>query len=239
LVAGVAHEINTPIGIAVTAASKLTEINADASERLSQGRMTKSDLGQWQAQNQEGQTLVLRSLERASRLISSFKRVAVDQSSEERRNFDLRAFFDEVQTTFAPSFKRSPHRLVVDLAESATLDSYPGALFQVFTNLIENAVTHAFADGQSGTMRIEVLPPQRGSLEIRFSDDGSGMSEDVRSKAFEPFFTTRRDQGGSGLGLHLVHNLITGLMGGDIALGSAEGRGTQFILHVPLVAPRR
>lgn len=238
LVAGVAHEINTPLGIAVTAASRLQEINRDSATALLEGRMSKRDLRAWQEQSGEGQHLLQKSLERASRLVQSFKRLAVDQASEHRRRFELSRFLDEVRTTFAPGLTRAGVRIEVDCDPGIELDSYPGALFQVLTNLVENARRHGFEGRPSGRLHLAVRRLEDRVL-IDVEDDGAGMPTEVAARAFDPFYTTRRDDGGSGLGLHLVQSLVVGLLGGEVELDTAPGRGTCVRLSLPQTAPER
>lgn len=233
LVAGVAHEINTPVGIAVTAASHLHDITGEIERRLAEGRLSRAELQRWQTKVREGCSLVLSSLERASRLIGSFKRVAVDQSSEAARNFELADFLDEVAVALGPQYRRAGHELVIDCPRPLAVHTYPGALFQVFTNLVANAQQHAFVPGRAGRMWIRVRP-EGEQVEIEFGDDGRGIDAATLPRVFEPFFTTRRDQGGSGLGLHLVYNLVTHLLEGEIAIHSEPGRGTRFLLRIPL-----
>lgn len=238
LVAGVAHEINTPLGIAVTAGSRLNELGRDSFVALLEGRMSKRELKAWQEQSAEGQQLLLKSLERASRLVQSFKRLAVDQTSEHRRRFELARFLDEVRTTFRPGLSRTGIGIEVEAEPGIQLDSYPGGLFQVLTNLVENAQRHGFAAGLPGRVRI------RGRLQedrvlVDVEDDGAGMPPEVAAQAFDPFYTTRRDDGGSGLGLHLVQSLVVGLLGGEVELDTAPGRGTCVRLSLPRVAPQR
>jgi signal transduction histidine kinase/ligand-binding sensor domain-containing protein len=238
LVAGVAHEINTPIGIALTAASHLRESSAASAARLRLEGLSQPELERWVQTVEEASGLVLGGLERASRLIGSFKQVAVDQSSEQRRSIDLGPFLEEVRTALAPSYRKSGHRLDIECRTGIVLDTYPGALFQVLTNLVQNALRHAFAEHPEGTMRIAVQVEGDAVL-IRFSDDGCGMDAEVAARAFEPFFTTSRASGGSGLGLHLVYNLCTRLLGGHVELQTAPGRGSAFLIRLPLVAPER
>jgi ligand-binding sensor domain-containing protein/signal transduction histidine kinase len=236
LVAGVAHEINTPIGIAVTAASHLQETTRDGRAKLTAGRFTRGDLSHWQDTVEEASRLILGSLQRAHTLIGSFKRVAVDQSSEQRRRFALREFLGEVQFALQPSYRRGPHVLMIDCLEEIELDTYPGALFQILTNLVTNSLTHAFVDGRAGQM---LLQAERDGdmLQLRYRDDGVGMPADIASRAFDPFFTTRRGDGGSGLGLHLVYNLTTQLLRGSITLSSTPGHGTEFVIRMPVRLP--
>lgn len=238
LVAGVAHEINTPLGIAVTAASRLQEMFRDTCTALLEGRMNKRDLRTWQEQSVEGQQLLHKSLERASRLVQSFKRLAVDQASEQRRRFELSRFLEEVRTTFAPGLTRAGIGIAVECEAGIELDSYPGALFQVLTNLVENARRHGFHERAAGTLHLAARMHE-GKLLIDVEDDGAGMSPEVAAHAFDPFYTTRRDDGGSGLGLHLVQSLVVGLLGGEVDLDTAPGRGTCVRLTLPLEAPTR
>jgi signal transduction histidine kinase/ligand-binding sensor domain-containing protein len=235
LVAGVAHEINTPVGIAVTAASHLQELAAEGNAKLADNRLTRADLVRWKEEVEEASRLILGSLTRAGTLIASFKQVSVDQSSGQRRRFRLREFLGEVQTALQPTLRRTPHQLLLHCDDGIELDSYPGALFQILTNLITNAIMHAFAEGQAGQMHVDATMHD-GVVELRFGDNGRGMEKDVERRAFDPFFTTRRGSGGSGLGLHVVHNLVTQLLAGDIELHTAPGAGTTFILRFPAVA---
>nr|WP_225444592.1 sensor histidine kinase [Pseudomarimonas arenosa] len=235
LVAGVAHEINTPIGIAVTAASHLLEENRSSQAKLDSNTLTRGDLKRWRETVDEAGRLVLSSLERANVLITSFKQVSVDQTSEHRRRFDLATFLGEVKTSLLPSFRRSTHRLEIDCPSGLELDTYPGALFQIMMNLVNNAVVHAFEPDQAGIMRIRA--ELRGERVILvFSDNGKGMEAATATRAFDPFFTTRRGRGGSGLGLHVVYNLTTQLLGGKLDMHTVPGQGTEFVFELPRVA---
>lgn len=239
LVAGVAHEINTPVGVAITAASHLQELAADGNAKLAENKLTRGDLVRWKQEVEDAARLIVNSLMRAGTLIASFKQVSVDQSSGQRRRFGMREFLGEVQTTLLPTVRRSPHQLSIDCPADIELDSYPGALFQVLTNLINNALVHAFDDAiEPGLMRVEARSVG-DRLHLRFSDNGRGMDANVASRAFDPFFTTRRGSGGSGLGLHVIHNLVTQLLGGDIELSTAPGEGAQFLIRIPLRAPEQ
>jgi ligand-binding sensor domain-containing protein/signal transduction histidine kinase len=238
LVAGIAHEINTPIGIAVTAASHLQERGTDITARLDSGRLTRGELGEWNRIVDEAMRLILGSLDRAHALIGSFKQVAVDQSSEQRRRFDLALFLDEVRFALQPSFRRSGHGLEIDCPPGIMLDTYPGALFRILTNWVNNSLLHGLAGRQAGRMMVSARDTGDG-VELRYSDDGAGMPPEVAQRAFDPFFTTRRGSGGSGLGLHLVYNLATRLLGGSISLDTAPGAGTRFLLRIPKRAPER
>jgi ligand-binding sensor domain-containing protein/signal transduction histidine kinase len=238
LVAGIAHEINTPIGIAVTAATHLQESSRQLVSRFEAKELKASDLPQFRDTVNESMRLVLGSLERALQLITSFKKVAVDQSSEQRRRFDLRGFLEDVCTALQPSYKHTLHRLEVDCPAGIEVDTYPGALFQILTNLITNSLLHAFAEEQGGLMRISA-DREGDLLVLRYRDDGRGMTDAVAAHAFDPFFTTRRGSGGSGLGLHVVFNLVTQMLAGRIELITAPGRGCEFVMRIPVRAPER
>lgn len=181
--------------------------------------------------------LVTRSCERAARLISSFKQVAVDQTSEQRRSFDVRNVIQDVVTTLTLTFRHDPWVIAIDIAPGLLCDSYPGALGQVATNLIQNAVIHAFAGRDHGTLHISAVPCPMGFVELHFSDDGCGMDSATLARIFDPFFTTRLGQGGSGLGLSVSRNLTIGVLGGTLTATSAMGQGTCFVLSFPCVAP--
>ena len=237
LVAGIAHEINTPLGIGVTAASHLESEACRARQSLdADAAPAPQTLRGFVAVAAQSSQLILRNLRRADQLVRSFKQVAVDQASEQRRTFEVCAYLDEILLSLHPELKRSPHAVEQTVDGSFVMDSYPGALYQVMVNLIMNSLTHAFADGQAGTLRIDV----RGDDEqvvIRYRDDGRGMDKAVADKMFDPFFTTRRGQGGSGLGLHIVYNLVTQIMGGRIEADTAPGQGLAVTLRLPRTAP--
>ncbi|WP_248209276.1 two-component regulator propeller domain-containing protein [Pseudomarimonas salicorniae] len=237
LVAGVAHEINTPIGIGVTAASHLESCTRDFVHRFREGRLTRGELQAFADVAGESADLILRNLYRADRLIKSFKQVAVDQSSEDRRRIDVADYIDEILIAWHPRLRRSKHSVVCDIPSGIEIETLPGAVYQVMSNLIQNALLHAFADRDGGgTIRISGARTRDG-LRIEFSDDGVGMDEAVRSRVFEPFFTTRRGSGGSGLGLHIVYNLVSQALGGRIDCESVPGEGVRFIIELPLTAP--
>ncbi|MGF7173256.1 sensor histidine kinase [Azospirillum doebereinerae] len=240
LVAGVAHEINTPVGIAFGCASHLSGRTKALGDAFEAGTMKRSDLTAYVAAAGESSRLIQQNLTRAAELIQSFKRVAVDQTSEERRRFDLLAYLEEIVTSLGPTLRKTPHRVAIACSPGIVLDSFPGALSQVVTNLVMNALTHAFPDGTGrmveGHMVIDVDDPGDGEVIVRFSDDGVGIPEEHRSRVFEPFFTTRRGTGGSGLGLHIVFNLATRTLGGRISVDSTPGDGTTFTLRIPKTA---
>jgi signal transduction histidine kinase len=236
LVAGVAHEINTPLGISVTAASQMDSVFADVARSL-----PAADGAQVRATLEKGQRcakLVLSNLERASRLVSSFKQVAVDQASEAVRRINVAQYLDEILASLLPRLKRTKHRVQVECAPNIDVETYPGALYQIVVNLIMNSLLHAFADDASGTINITAQLRDK-TLDLQYRDDGSGMSQEIRARIFEPFFTTRRGSGGTGLGMHVVYNLVTQLLHGTIACRSAPGEGCTFDISFPVsLTPR-
>jgi signal transduction histidine kinase len=228
MVAGIAHEINTPLGIGVTAASHLHEEARRLSLLLARGELRDADLQRFERSARESSDLILRNLQRADRLVKSFKQVAVDQSSEDRRVVDLRVCLEEILTTLGPTLRKTPHRAQVDCEPGLVLETAPGALYQIITNLVINSLTHGFDHGTAGTIRIAAMRVDGNGVAIDYADDGRGMDEPVRARVFEPFFTTRRGQGGSGLGMNIVYSLVTQVLQGTIACESAPGAGTRF-----------
>ncbi|MEJ6007002.1 ATP-binding protein [Paucibacter sp. AS339] len=236
LVAGIAHELNTPIGNGVTMASTIEAQSRALMEEFGSERPRRSRIEPVLSAIQQGADILVRSLNRAAALISSFKHVAVDQSSDQRRCFDLKDTIDELVLMLA-SMYRNKHRVELDLSPGLQMDSYPGALTQVLTNFISNAVAHAFDDNEQGEMRISSRLMAEGQVEIVFSDNGRGIPPEDLDHVFEPFFTTKLGQGGSGLGMSIVYNLVTGVLGGSISLSSTVGSGTRLRLTLPLQAP--
>ncbi|MGH8481977.1 MAG: two-component regulator propeller domain-containing protein [Nevskiaceae bacterium] len=232
LVAGVAHEINTPVGVGVTAASTLQEWAGRLAAQHRDGKLTRSELERFIAVSSDSTQILMTNLQRAAELIRSFKQVAVDQSSGERRRFLLKAYLDEILRSLAPRVNRTGHGVAVDCPETLELDSYPGALAQILTNLITNSLTHAFPDGRRGTLSISARE-DAGSVVLRYADDGIGIPPDNLRRIYDPFFTTRRGAGGSGLGMHIVYNLVTQLLGGKIELTSEVGQGTRVVVGIP------
>jgi signal transduction histidine kinase len=239
LVAGVAHEVNNPVGISLTVASSLARRCDMFADELSSGQLRRARLDEFVAGNRDAAKQLVHNLERAGELIQSFKQVAVDRSHEQRRQFDLRQSTDQIVASLRPGLRRANLELITRIPEGVVLDSYPGAYGQVLTNLVLNATNHGFADGRSGTILIEAKTLASGQVEVLFADDGAGMTDDVQRRAFDPFFTTRRNQGGTGLGLHIVYNIVTRRLGGRIALTSTPGGGTRFRINLPLAAPRQ
>ena len=238
LVAGVAHEVNNPVGISLTVASSFARRCAQFSEEIRDGAVRRSKLEEFIAGSQEAAKQLVTNLNRAADLIQSFKQVAVDRSDAERRVFNLRDATEQMMVSLRPALKHSLVWLSVDVPEDISLKSYPGPYGQVLTNLVLNALAHAFPDKRAGTLRLTARKLGIDQVEIEFADDGVGMNEEVQRRAFEPFFTTRRNRGGTGLGLHIVYNLVTRRLGGSLRMESVPGHGTVFRIRLPLAAPK-
>ncbi|PXX47403.1 ATP-binding protein [Undibacterium pigrum] len=237
LVAGIAHELNTPIGNSVTVASTLQDHAESMENELSTNQPRRSILAKLTRETSKGANILVRSLDRAAQLILSFKQVAVDQSSNHRRNFDLSTTLNEILATLEPMYSRTAHRLHTDFASDISMESYPGALAQIITNSVNNSLTHAFEQMEHGNMYLKTRLFGQHQVEIIFSDDGSGISPEHLARVFDPFFTTKLGKGGSGLGMHIVYNLVTDVLGGKIELESEPGKGTTISLLLPLIAP--
>jgi len=234
LVAGVAHEINTPVGVAVTGASFLLEESQKIGRLVSDGQIRKSEILQFISSVSEGSQLVLKNAERAAHLIHSFKQVAADETSEARRVFDLRGYLDEVLTSLLPKYKKSRIKVVFSCPEGVEMDTYPGLLAQVLTNLITNALTHGFDEGGQGEISIRASAEEKWTI-IECANDGKIIPSEHLTRIFEPFFTTRRSDGGTGLGLNIVFNIVTQRLGGTIGVHSEAGKGTTFTVRIPRV----
>ena len=234
LVAGVAHEVNNPIGISLTVASSFSRrAEMFDAELKSDAPLRRSQLQEFVRVSRDAAQQLVANLHRAGELIQSFKQVAVDRSHAERRQFSLSKSTDQIIASLRPVLKKAPIALSVDVPEGLVIDGYPGSYGQILTNLFLNAANHAFADGRSGAISIAAKPRGNDDVEIIFSDNGAGMTPDVQRQAFDPFFTTRRSEGGTGLGLHIVYNLVTQQLGGRMMLDSRLGQGTTFRIIIP------
>ncbi|MEO9902616.1 PAS-domain containing protein [Nisaea sp.] len=227
LVAGVAHEINAPIGTALTASTHVREETLKIGAAFSSNTVKRSQLDGYLTIADEGSKIIETNLDRAAELIRSFKQVAVDQSSEERRSFNFDSYLSEVIQSLKPQLRVYPNvDLVLDAGANVVIDSFPGAFSQVLSNLLLNALTHAFDQEQEGGGQVVIRTILIGDqVRISFEDNGRGMSAAVSDRVFEPFFTTRRGSGGSGLGMHIVYNLVTTKLAGTIRCFSNLGEG--------------
>ena len=238
LVAGVAHELNSPVGISLTVASTLAQRCTTFAGQIATGTVRRSLLADFTDGCHDAATQLVANLQRAGELIQSFKQVAVDRSHADRRRFDLKLATEQIVASVRPGLpKKSRTSLALEIPFDITLDSHPGAYGQVLTNLIFNAVTHGFADRGDGHVLIKASRVDLDHVEITFSDDGSGIPEEVQRHVFDPFFTTRRADGSTGLGLYIVYNLVTEKLGGRITLDSERGKGTTICMVLPLLAP--
>jgi signal transduction histidine kinase len=237
LVAGVAHEVNNPIGISLTVASSFSRrAEMFEAELKSASPLRRSQLEEFVRTARDAARQLVGNLHRAGELIQSFKQVAVDRSHAERRQFSLSEATDQIIASLRPVLKKAPIALSVDVPEGLVIDGYPGSYGQILTNLFLNAANHAFADGRAGAISISARPRGSDEVEIIFADNGAGMTPDVQRQAFDPFFTTRRNEGGTGLGLHIVYNLVTQQLGGRMMLDSRLGQGTTFRIIMPRAA---
>ncbi len=236
LVAGVAHELNTPIGNSVMAATSFLDRVREFERAVEQGSLRRSVLQDFIRFSREAAGLVHANLERAAELISAFKQVTVDQTTMQRRPFLLHEIVAKVCATMAHRLRQGQHRFELLVPEGLSLDSHPGALEQLLTNLIDNSLVHGFEDRQGGCIRIGA---HAGATELTLSyqDDGRGMNAETARRIFEPFYTTKLGQGGTGLGMHIAHNLTSTVLGGQISVHSAPEQGARFEIRLPRVAP--
>ena len=240
LVAGIAHEINTPVGIAYSCASHLTNRTRQLVAAIQGSNLKKSELLTYATAAAESTRLMSANLSRAAELIRSFKQIAVDQASAELRRFDLKTYIDEVVTSLGPRLRTTPHRVVVDCPPGLTVNGYPGALSQILTNLVMNALIHAFDNKPAGgTITISATAPaDADDIDLCFGDDGTGIPARIRARIFEPFFTTKPFGEGTGLGLDISWRIVVNKHHGDLRLESQPG-DTWFVVRLPLVEPDR
>ena len=238
LMAGVAHELNTPIGNSLLIASTLHQKTDELARRLAGPGLKRSELDAYLADAVGAHALVMRGLTSAADLVNSFKQVAVDRTTEQRRRYDLRQVVAEVLATMMNRVRASGHGIDADVAPDIAMDGYPGPLGQVIANFINNALLHAFppARGGGGRMWLRAGAPLDGRVTLVFGDDGAGIAPEHMARIFDPFFTTKLGQGGSGLGLSISYNIVTSVLGGQIGVHSGAG-GTEFTLELPLTAP--
>ncbi|MES2152815.1 MAG: ATP-binding protein [Pseudomonadota bacterium] len=238
LMAGVAHELNTPIGNSLLIASTMQEKTAQIEALMNGPGLRRSELANFIADSQKASSLVMRGLTSAADLVNSFKQVAVDRTTEQRRNFNLQQVCHEIIATMMNRVRAANHNIELRVGDSIAMDSYPGPFGQVITNFINNALLHAFAHGEGGHMVLSAATPLEGRVQVEFRDNGSGIPSEHLSRIFDPFFTTKLGQGGSGLGLSISYNIVTSLLGGQITVFSSAHDGTCFMLDLPLTAPQ-
>ena len=234
LVAGIAHEINTPVGTSITVASHLAVKTQDFVNNIAQGKLKRSTLNNYLEVAEQSSDLLVINLNRAGELVNSFKQVAVDQTNLEIRQFEVKEYIEGILLSLAPQLKQSPHKIKVSGDENLKVNSYAGSLAQVVTNLVINSLTHAYPEGKAGKLNFEISSQDKYT-QIIYSDDGCGIPNDYLGRIFEPFFTTKRNQGGTGLGLHIVYNLITYKLQGSIDVNSQVGKGCEFKILIPSI----
>lgn len=232
LVAGVAHEINTPLGICVTATSHLVEELRLTRAELGAGELTEESLDSFLDILDQSLRIMTTNTQRAAALVRSFKQVAVDQSSDDIRNFNLRTYLNEVLLSLQPKLKGRPIKVEFDCATDLVLESYPGAVSQIVTNMVVNSLVHGFEQDQPGRITMQAICEDE-MVTLSYADDGAGMDQQTLDQLFDPFFTTKRGNGGSGLGAHILYNLVTGPLGGSVRVSSAPGAGLQYVLRFP------
>ncbi|WP_364418750.1 ATP-binding sensor histidine kinase [Moorena sp. SIO3H5] len=237
LVAGVAHEINTPVGTSITAASILADETKGFRQALQDGKLKRSVLKNYLDTVDESSELILSNLERAGELVQSFKQVAVDQAHLDKRTLNVKEYLEEVLISLEPQLKQTSHTLTIDGDETVTTETYPGAISQVITNLVMNSISHGYQPKQNGQLHLQVDRVEEQFM-ITYHDDGCGIAQDHLGQIFEPFFTTARARGGSGLGLHIVYNIVTQKLLGQIEVKSQIGKGTEFIITLPIGCSR-
>ena len=232
MVAGVAHEINTPVGICVTAASVLAEQTEHITSHLEQGKLTRTMLESYTKTLSSSTKIMTHNLQRACELIESFKLIAVDQTSHERRIFNVNSYLNAIVNALRPRTKRNVKQVLIDCTEALDVQSFPGALSQIITNLITNSVKYGFDGITDGVISIEVTV-EPDFITILYQDDGKGIPEHLHKKIFEPFYTTGRNFGGSGLGLHIIYNIIVQLFKGTIICRNRKDGGVIFEIILP------
>jgi signal transduction histidine kinase len=239
MVAGISHELNTPIGNTLMVATTLQAQVRELNDVVSSGNVKKSTFEGFLRSIDEMSELLVRSCGRASDLIASFKQVAVDQTSERRRSFDLKEVVADVLTLARTTFKHEPWVLEDDVPTGIICDSFPGPLGQVVTNLVQNACVHGFAGRQHGRVKVSARLMAEGTVQLTVTDDGVGMDAATLSRVFDPFFTTRLGKGGSGLGMSVSHRIVGSMLGGSMRADSRPGEGTRFTVIFPAAAPAR
>ncbi len=233
LVAGVAHEINTPVGIGVTTASHLKDRTVWINSLYQDGVITHGALKSYLGVAIESTDIILENMGRAAELINSFKQIAVDQACDYLRNFKIKEYIDEILLSVRPNFKNTPYTIEVNCPQEFEINSYPGAISQILTNLLMNSLIHGFEHADQGTINIEVVK-RKDVAYLIYHDNGGGISKENLSQIFDPFFTTKRGQGGSGLGLQIVYNLVTQTLNGKIKCHSELGEGVRFDIEFPV-----
>lgn len=233
MVASIAHEVNTPLGIGVTGSTHLIHVASNVQSLYEEQQMTQEDFEGFLSNSMEVGRLIETNLRNAFNLIKSFKVMAVDQVTEAKRKFNVKEYIEETLSNLMPELKKTKHTINVICDDDLTINSYPGYFSQIITNVVMNAVYHAFDSIDAGIITIDISASD-SSISLKFSDNGAGIPEEIQNRIFEPFYTTRREKGGSGLGLHIVYSLIVNKLNGIISCQSAPDKGTTFLMTIPL-----
>ncbi|WP_019026647.1 hybrid sensor histidine kinase/response regulator [Colwellia piezophila] len=234
LVAGVAHELNTPIGISITGASFLQEKLQELKEVFEQGEIRRKDLANFIECAPKSVEIILTNLNRAAEQIANFKLVAVDQTSERKRKINLISYIKKVVNSLSPAINKAHHTIEISGEQSIELNTIPGDISQIITNLVMNSIYHAYENDQQGLIKVNVQQ-HNNNIRLTYSDDGNGMAKEMSQMIFEPFVTTKRGSGGSGLGMYIVYNLVSQNLAGKITCVSELEKGTQFIMEFPII----
>lgn len=237
LVAGIAHELNTPIGNGLTIATTLADEARRMRRQLRDGSLTRGALETFFGSTADITVVMERNLGRAAEIIGHFKQMVVDQVGEHRRDFKLSDVVADTLSAMSPQLRKRPYRVTTEIDENLLMDSYPGAMSQILTNLVANALIHAFEGRDEGTVTLRAAALDGDKVGLSFCDDGCGIAPKDLEHVFEPFYTTKFGQGGSGLGLYIVYNQVHKLLGGHLELRSTVGVGTCFHMVLPRVAP--
>lgn len=238
MVAGVAHEVNTPIGLGITASTMMLDELHQVQQDFTQKTLKASSLSQFLSNSEENLQLIYRNLQRGAELVTSFKQVAVDQSVETPRTFCVSQLINEILVSLGPRLKQHRHTINVICDPTLIVESKAGPINQILINLIINSVVHGFEQIEAGTIDIMAEMNSAQTLKIVYRDNGQGIPVDIQSRIFDPFVTTKLGQGGSGLGMHLVYNLVTQALNGSITLSSDAGNGVEFVIVFPVQSVR-
>ena len=231
LVAGVAHEINTPVSIGLTGITHFLDITEKIKEDYENENMSKENFEEYINSSSELAALINSNLKKTAQLVKSFKQVAVDQTNEEKRKFNLKEYLNEILFSIHNVTKKTNLTINIECDENIIINSCAGAFSQIFTNLILNSIKHAYKEKEKGTINI-YIEKKKTQLELIYKDDGRGIKEENLPKIFDPFFTTNREDGGTGLGLNIIYNIITNTLNGSIKCESEEGKYTKFTIIV-------
>ena len=239
LVAGIAHELNTPLGNSLLFASTLEVKTQAFAKKMEENALSRADLRSYLDAASEASSMVVRGLTTAANLVTSFKQVAVDQTHDRLHAFNLKTVLQPLAATYGPTLRKSPFQLHMDIADDVVMTTYAGSLEQVVTNFINNALIHGFAGRTEGRMSLRAQRVGEDRLQLVFADDGNGIRADVLPRIFDPFFSTRFGEGGSGLGLHIVYNIVTMILDGSVSASSRPGEGCTFVVDIPLVVAEK